>query len=251
MIENQIKEFAQIIQKSRKIVFFGGAGVSTASGIPDFRSADGLFMQETNYQYSAEEIISHSFYKQHPQIFFEYYFEHLVYPEIQPNLAHFFLKELENKGKEVTVVTQNIDGLHQKAGSSRVLELHGSVLNNFCTQCGSYYALDQLEKDAQGIPRCPKDQAIIKPDVVLYEESLNEETINQSIQAISQADLMIIAGTSLNVYPAASFIHYFRGNSQVIINQTPILISKPNALIFEDKIEAVFQLVKDYLANND
>ncbi|MCR8969140.1 NAD-dependent protein deacylase [Facklamia sp. 7083-14-GEN3] len=250
MIENQIKEFAQIIQESRKIVFFGGAGVSTASGIPDFRSADGLFMRENNYQYSAEEIISHSFYQQHPQIFFEYYFDHLVYPEIKPNLAHTFLKELEDQGKKVTVVTQNIDGLHQKAGSSRVLELHGSVLDNYCTQCGSYYALDELEKDAQGIPRCSKDQAIVKPDVVLYQEMLNEDIINQSIQVISQADLMIIAGTSLNVYPAASFVHYFRGDSQVVINKTPIITSDPNALIFQEKIENVFKAVKQFMENH-
>ncbi|MGX7109298.1 NAD-dependent protein deacylase [Facklamia miroungae] len=247
MAEDQIRHFAQMIQESQNIVFFGGAGVSTGSGIPDFRSAQGIFMQDSNYEFSAEEIISHPFYQSHPKIFFDFYFDKLVYPEIEPNLSHTFLKDLEDKGKNVTIVTQNIDGLHQKAGSSQVLELHGSVLDNYCSQCGTYYSLKDLERDAQGIPRCPKDQAIIKPDVVLYGEMLDEETIRQSIQAISHADLLIIAGTSLNVYPAASFIHYFKGNDQVVINQTPIISNHPNALVFQEKIEQVFQSVKDLL----
>lgn len=244
MDQTLIEKFAASLKNNHKIVFFGGAGVSTGSGIPDFRSADGLFVQDSGYKYSAEEIISHSFYQRYPEIFFEYYFDKLVYPEVQPNLAHTFLKDLEELGKDVSVVTQNIDGLHQKAGSSRVYELHGTVLDNYCTQCGKFYSWSDLEKDEKGIPRCSQDGAIVKPDVVLYQEQLNPMTIASAIGAIQASDLLIIAGTSLNVYPAASFIQYFKGQDLVVINKTPIQVQGPNAIVFEEGIEEVFTAVK-------
>ncbi|MBG9979665.1 NAD-dependent protein deacylase [Facklamia sp. DSM 111018] len=243
----KVQEFARAIQESHKIVFFGGAGVSTASGIPDFRSADGIFLQETGTQYSAEQMISRSFYEQFPSLFFDFYFDKLVYPEVEPSLSHSFLVDLERKGKDVSVVTQNIDGLHQKAGSQQVYELHGSVLNNYCSQCHAFYSLEELEKDPEGIPRCPVDGAIVKPDVVLYEEQLDQATIMMAIQAISQAEMMIIAGTSLNVYPAASFIQYFKGRYLVVINKTSLQVMYPNVLVFEHPIEEVFAEVADIL----
>lgn len=243
----KIQEFAQAIQASHKIVFFGGAGVSTASGIPDFRSADGLFVQETGTQYSAEQMISRSFYDRFPSLFFDFYFDKLVYPEVEPSLSHTFLVDLERMGKEVSVVTQNIDGLHQKAGSQQVYELHGSVLNNYCSHCHTFYSLEELEKDAEGVPRCPLDGAIVKPDVVLYEERLDQATIMMAVQAISQAEMMIIAGTSLNVYPAAGFIQYFKGQYLVVINKTSLQVMYPNVLVFECPIEEVFAKVADYL----
>lgn len=237
---SDIEKFQKIIDKSKKIVFFGGAGVSTESGIPDFRSAEGLFMQESDYQYAPEQIISHSFFKEHPEIFFKYYFENLVYEDAKPNSTHLYLAELETKGKDVSIVTQNIDGLHQKAGSTKVYELHGSVLKNYCLECGENYTLDELQKDEKGVPRCPKEGAIIRPDVTLYEEQLNKQVMNQALVAIRDADLLIVAGTSLSVYPAAGMIDWFDGDELVVINKTPVKIYQSNALFFQQSLADVF-----------
>lgn len=243
-MENKIRQFQSELNASDKIVFFGGAGVSTASGIPDFRSASGLFMQSTGKTYNAEEIISRSFFERNPQEFYDFYFDKLIYPDAKPNLAHLFLADLEKTGKDVTIITQNIDGLHQEAGSQNVLELHGSVLENYCLTCGRSYSLKQLVRDQKGIPRCPEDQGIVRPDIVLYEEGLNQTTIEATISAIEAADMLIVAGTSLVVYPAAGLINYFKGNYRVVINKTPIQTNLTNALIFEAALNDVFSQMR-------
>jgi len=238
-VDNQIEQLKEQIASSQNIVFFGGAGISTESGIPDFRSSKGIYMQETNTQVSAEEMISHTFYKEYPKAFFDFYFENLVYEDAEPNEAHDFLKNLEDQGKNVSIVTQNIDGLHQKAGSSRVHELHGSTLRNYCTECGRHYAIDELELDADGIPRCSLDGAIVRPDIVLYEEGLDQEVVEQAVEDIQKADMLIIAGTSLVVYPAAGLINYFNGDNLVAINKSSIRVPE-GTLTFEDSISNVF-----------
>lgn len=242
-MESKIEQFKNQIEQSQKIAFFGGAGVSTESGIPDFRSAEGLYMKDTGRLISAEEMVSHTFYKRYPKEFFAYYFENLVYEDAEPNLAHIFLKELEDQGKEVHIITQNIDGLHQKAGSSNVYELHGSVLRNYCTKCGAVYNLAELQLDEAGLPRCPNDQAIVRPDVVLYEETLDQRVVDEAISHIQTADMLIIAGTSLIVYPAAGLIHYFSGDYLVAINKTPIRVPE-DTLVFEDSISSVFKQLR-------
>ncbi len=216
---NEIKTLREWIRESRRIVFFGGAGVSTESGIPDFRSVDGLYNQQ--FEYPPERIISHSFYLNQPEYFFRFYREKMLPLGFVPNVTHLKLAQWEREGKEVTVVTQNIDGLHQKAGSKQVYELHGSVLRNYCVCCGKFYDANFV-KNHPSVPRCDCG-GIIKPDVVLYEESLDAETIENSMEAISRADLLIVAGTSLTVYPAAGLIHYYRGHRMVLINwdETP------------------------------
>lgn len=241
--EEQLNELKELINESKRIVFFSGAGVSTNSGIPDFRSATGLFVKEQGYQYSPEQIVSHSFYQQFPKKFFQFYFEKLVYRDAKPNLTHHFAKWLEEIGKEVTVVTQNIDGLHQAAGSTQVIELHGSVWRNYCTQCGQYYDLNQLTFDGEGIPRCEKDGAIVKPDVVLYEEGLNSNDLHDAIEAISHADLMIIAGTSLIVYPAAGLVNYFKGKKMVVVNKTAVPLYQNNVLTLQAEMNSVFEKI--------
>lgn len=241
---DKIKDLKRKIEKSEHIVFFGGAGVSTESGIPDFRSADGLYSQSYKQKIPAEMIISHSFYKEHPAEFFDYYFKHLVFKNAQPNLAHTFIADLEKSGKQVSVVTQNIDGLHQMAGSSQVYELHGNVHDNYCEKCGKYYHLDELVLDKEGIPRCQEDDGIVRPQVVLYEEQLSQETLIGAIEAINQADLMIVAGTSLVVYPAAGLIRYFYGDDLVVINKSKLAISEDEAMIFEDSISHVFSQIQ-------
>ena len=238
---NKIETLKNMIYESDRIVFFGGAGVSTASGIPDFRSADGLFMQDSGYQVSAEEIISHSFFEKYPQIFFDYYFDHLVYPDAKPNACHRYLADLEAKGKEVAIVTKNIDGLHQEAGCQKVYELHGNVWDNYCIKCKRHYRTEDLEKDEQGIPRCSFDQAIVRPNVVLYEEALDQKEILGAVRAIEQADLMIVAGTSLRVYPAAGLIDYFNGSYLAVINKTKIQVDRKDTLVFEDSLTKVFK----------
>lgn len=237
-MNQKIQQFKEELDKSQKIVFFGGAGVSTDSGIPDFRSAEGLFMQETGTEVTPEEMISHTFYKRYPKAFFNYYFENLVFDEAQPNVAHSFLKELEDNGKDVSIVTQNIDGLHQKAGSTKIYELHGTTIRNYCTECHTYYENSELTLDEDGIPRCEKDDAIVRPDIVLYEEGLDQEVVQKAVQALTEADMLIIAGTSLVVYPAAGLIDYFNGDSLVVVNKTPIRVPE-NALVFEDAISTV------------
>lgn len=243
-MENKIRQFQSDINDSDKIVFFGGAGVSTASGIPDFRSASGLFMQATGETYSAEEIISRSFFERNPEEFYDFYFEKLIYPDAKPNLAHSFLADLEKTGRDVTIITQNIDGLHQQAGSQNVLELHGSVLENYCLTCGRNYSLNQLVRDEKGIPRCQEDQGIVRPDIVLYQEGLNQATIEATISAIEEADMLIVAGTSLIVYPAAGLINYFKGSYCVVINKTPVQTNLANALIFETTLNDVFSQMR-------
>ena len=210
--------------KPGRMVFFGGAGVSTESGIPDFRSPDGLYAQKYG-DVPPEQMISRSYFDVHPEQFFEFYFDRMIAREAQPNRAHLKLAELEADGTLSAVITQNIDGLHQKAGSKAVYELHGSVLRNYCMGCGRFYDLDAEiefhEQAPDGIPRCPECGSISKPDVVLYEEGLDGHVIEQSINAIQRADLLVIAGTSLAVYPAAGLIDYFRGDQLAIINLAP------------------------------
>ncbi len=216
MYETEIEKLQEIIDDSTNIVFFGGAGVSTESNIPDFRSADGLYHQK--YKYSPEQIVSHSFFVQNTEEFYEFYKEKMMFLDAGPNAAHLKLAELEKAGKLTAVITQNIDGLHQAAGSQNVCELHGSIHRNYCERCGKFYDAAYV-KNSQGIPRC-ECGGTIKPDVVLYEESLDSQVIQKSIHAISQADTLIIGGTSLIVYPAAGFIDYFHGKHLVVINKS-------------------------------
>ena len=204
------------ITESSNIVFFGGAGVSTESGIPDFRSVDGLYHQK--FDYPPETILSHHFFYAHTDYFYRFYREKLLAPDVEPNAAHKTLARWEREGKLRAVVTQNIDGLHQKAGSREVLELHGSVLRNYCEKCGAFYGLDTI-LHSTGVPRCPACGGDIKPDVVLYEESLDQDVLAKAVHYIRQADLMIIGGTSLVVYPAAGLVQYFRGRHLVVVNK--------------------------------
>lgn len=216
MYEEEKRRLKEIIDDSERIVFFGGAGVSTESNIPDFRSADGLYQQK--YKYSPEQIVSHSFFMQNTEAFYEFYKSKMMFLDAKPNQAHRKLAELERDGKLIAVVTQNIDGLHQAAGSKNVLELHGSIHRNYCQRCGKFYDAAYV-KHSEGIPHC-ECGGVIKPDVVLYEEGLDPDVIRNSVQAISQADTLIIGGTSLIVYPAAGFIDYFRGKHLVVINKS-------------------------------
>ncbi len=216
MYEKEIEKLQQIVDDSNRIVFFGGAGVSTESGIPDFRSADGLYHQE--YKYSPEQIISHSFFLRYPEVFYEFYKEKMMCLTAKPNSAHIKLAEMERAGKLIAVVTQNIDGLHEEAGSKKVYELHGSIHRNYCMKCGRFYDADFV-KNAEGVPYC-ECGGMIKPDVVLYEEGLDQNVIERALMAISSADTLIIGGTSLVVYPAAGFVDYFHGKHLVVINKS-------------------------------
>ena len=215
-MENGIAKLQELVDQYDNIVFFGGAGVSTESGIPDFRSQDGLYNQ--TYDYPPETILSHSFYMRKPEEFYRFYRNKMLFPNAEPNRAHKALAKLEEMGKLKAVVTQNIDGLHQKAGSREVLELHGSVLRNYCTRCGKFYGLDAI-LNSTGVPKCTCG-GTIKPDVVLYEEGLDQETIEKSVKYIANADVLIIGGTSLTVYPAAGLIDYYRGHKLVLINKS-------------------------------
>ena len=214
----QIEKLRKIVEESNYIVFFGGAGVSTESGIPDFRSTDGLYSMK--YKYPPETMVSHSFYRYHTDEFFEFYKEKLMALWAKPNKAHLKLAELEAAGKVKAVITQNVDGLHQMAGSKEVLELHGSVHRNYCERCHAFYD-GPFVKESEGTPRCTECGGIVKPDVVLYEEGLDSETLQRSIYHISHADTLIIGGTSLVVYPAAGLIDYFRGKNLIVINKSP------------------------------
>lgn len=216
MYEKEIEELQKIIDDSSRIVFFGGAGASTESGIPDFRSADGLYHQE--YKYSPEQIISHSFFLRYPEAFYEFYKDKMMYLDAKPNPAHLKLAELETAGRLLAVVTQNIDGLHQMAGSKKVYELHGSIHRNYCMKCGKFYDADFI-KNSDGVPHC-ECGGIVKPDVVLYEEGLDQNVTQRAVMAISMADTLIIGGTSLVVYPAAGFVDYFHGKHLVVINKS-------------------------------
>ena len=216
MYGKEIEQLQHMIDKSSRIVFFGGAGVSTESGIPDFRSEDGIYHQK--YKYSPEQVVSHTFFMRYPEAFYEFYKEKMMALDAKPNPAHMKLAELEKAGKLTAVVTQNIDGLHQAAGSRNVYELHGSIHRNYCMKCGKFYDAEYV-KNYDGVPRC-ECGGMIKPDVVLYEESLDQNTIQEAVRAISQADMLIIGGTSLVVYPAAGFIDYFRGKYLAVINKS-------------------------------
>lgn len=227
----------EIIDDSERIVFFGGAGVSTESGIPDFRSQDGLYNQK--YKYPPETIISRSFYDRNYDEFFRFYRDKMIFPDAKPNAAHLKLAELERAGKLKAVITQNIDGLHQAAGSKNVIELHGSIHRNRCLKCGEPYPLDYII-NYSGTPCCEKCGGRIKPDVVLYEESLNPDDIENAVNAIANADTLIIGGTSLVVYPAAGFVNYFNGKHMVVINKSPTNADKNAELVIGDSIGKVF-----------
>lgn len=236
-----IEKFVDMVKNSDNIVFFGGAGVSTESGIPDFRSTDGLYNQ--HYQYPPETILSHSFFMDNTEEFYRFYRDKMLALDAQPNMAHIKLAELEKAGKLKAIVTQNIDGLHQAAGSKTVYELHGSTLRNYCVKCGTFYDVDFIA-NSTGVPRCPKCGGIVKPDVVLYEEGLDEEVLSGAVSAIRKADTLIIGGTSLVVYPAAGLIRYFRGRHLVVINMQPtgadaqadLCIAKPIGQVLSEDV---------------
>ena len=233
---DNLEKLKRWVLESQRIVFFGGAGVSTESGIPDFRSVDGLYSQK--FDYPPETIISHSFYERRPEYFFRFYREKMLPLGFEPNVTHQVLARWELEGKLSAVVTQNIDGLHQKAGSKVVYELHGSVLRNYCTRCGKFHSAEFV-KEASGIPRCGCG-GIVKPDVVLYEEGLDQNTIEKSVRAIARADLLIVAGTSLTVYPAAGLINYYRGDRLVLINRDETPYDRYADLVFHESLGEIF-----------
>jgi len=236
-MEEKIRELTQVLKGSDNIVFFGGAGVSTESGIPDFRSVDGLYHMK--YKYPPETIISHSFFVSQTEEFYRFYKDKMLILDALPNAAHKKLAEWEAMGKLKAVVTQNIDGLHQAAGSKAVFELHGSVHRNYCTKCGKFFGPEYI-KAAKGVPKCDSCGGLIKPDVVLYEEGLDNDTIAGAVNAISQADVLIIGGTSLVVYPAAGLIDYYRGHKLVLVNKTSTARDRVADLVINGRIGEVF-----------
>lgn len=238
-MDEKIKQLKEMIEGSNNIVFFGGAGVSTESGVPDFRSVDGLYNQE--YDYPPETILSHTFYKRNTEEFFRFYRNKMLFPDVKPNAAHKALAKLEKMGKLKAIVTQNIDGLHQAAGSRNVYELHGSVHRNYCSSCGKFYSFDDIYK-MKGVPKC-QCGGVIKPDVVLYEEGLNQNTIQLSVQAIANTDVLIIGGTSLAVYPAAGLVDYYRGNKLVLINKSKTQKDQRADLVINEPIGQVFSQI--------
>ncbi len=229
-----------LVKKSKRIVFFGGAGVSTESGIPDFRSKDGLYNQK--YDYPPEEILSHTFFMRKPEEFFKFYRDKLDSRKYEPNVTHYKLAELEKAGRLSAVVTQNIDGLHQRAGSKRVYELHGSVLRNYCMKCGKSHSAEEVFS-SDGVPKCSCG-GMIKPDVVLYEEPLDDKTVRNAVRAISDADLLIIGGTSLTVYPASSYITYFRGDKMVLVNKSSTSFDGMADLVINKGLGEVFSQIE-------
>lgn len=244
-LDEKIAEFQKIYDNSKNIVFFGGAGVSTESGIPDFRSQDGLYSQE--WKYPPETIISRSFFDANPVEFYRFYRKKLIIKNVEPNIAHFQLAKMEQKGKLKAVVTQNIDGLHQKAGSKNVFELHGSTLRNFCMNCGAKYDIDfiaESENAPDKLPHCTKCNGLVKPDVVLYEEGLDQNVINGAINAIRNADTLIIGGTSLVVYPAAGLIDYFNGDKIILINKSETSSDYKANLVIHESIGKVLDALK-------
>ena len=233
---DSIKRLKELVDSSDNIVFFGGAGVSTESGIPDFRSVDGLYHQK--YDYPPETILSHTFWEERPEEFYRFYRDKLIVKGAKPNAAHLRLAKLEREGKLKAIITQNIDGLHQKAGSQEVLELHGSVLRNHCTRCGKFYGVERIA-ESRGIPRCTCG-GIVKPDVVLYEEALDEKTLAGAISAIRQADVLIVGGTSLTVYPAAGLLGYYRGGRLALINRDETPYDDMAGLVLHASLGDVF-----------
>ena len=236
-MKDKMQQFKQMVNESNNIVFFGGAGVSTESGIPDFRSKDGLYNQK--YDYPPEEILSHTFFVNHTEAFYKFYKDKMNSLKYEPNITHMKLAELEEKGKLKAVVTQNIDGLHQKAGSKNVYELHGCVLRNYCMKCHKFYDAEYVFT-SKGIPKCTCG-GIIKPDVVLYEEGLDEETLENAIWVIQNADLMIVAGTSLTVQPASSLLNYYKGNKLVLINRDVTPYDNRANLVIHESLGKVFE----------
>jgi len=244
MLVNKLKD---IIDKSNNIVFFGGAGISTESGIPDFRSGNGLYNVVENRKYSPEEMLSHRFFNSNTKDFYDFYREKMIYPKAKPNAAHIALAKLEEMGKLRAVITQNIDGLHQAAGSKNVFELHGSVLRNYCISCNKFQDLDFIMK-SKDIPKCPHCGGVVKPDVVLYEEGLDVEIITGAVNAIAKAEVLIIGGTSLVVYPAASLIRYYKGDKLILINKSSTQYDNKANLIINDSIGKVMsEIIKWWL----
>ena len=241
-MDTKIKRLKNIIDNSKRIVIFSGAGLSTNSGIPDFRSANGIYNQKTKLNIRPEEIISHSFFVSNPKEFYEFYFDKMVYPKALPNIAHKYFHELEEMGKDVSIVTQNIDNLHQMAGSKVVYELHGSIIRNYCTKCHKFYSLNDI-MNKRPIPYCDCG-GIIKPDVVLYEEGLDDMVVEGALDKISYADTMIIVGTSLTVYPAAGFIRYFRGSNLILINKSETSYDSYATVAINDDICRVIEELK-------
>ncbi|MDD6484611.1 MAG: NAD-dependent protein deacylase [Clostridiales bacterium] len=234
---DKIQKLGEMIKNSEHIVFFGGAGVSTESGIPDFRSQDGLYNQK--YDYPPEEILSHSFFVRHTEEFYRFYRDKMLYLDAKPNPAHYALARLEKQGKLRAVITQNIDGLHRMAGSNTVLELHGSIYTNYCTECGKRYGIEAIT-ETEGVPRC-ECGGIIKPDVVLYEEPLDEYITSMAAAYAQSADMFIVGGTSLNVYPAAGFVYQYMGDKLVLINKSKTQIDDRAALVINENIGMVFE----------
>lgn len=243
MENSKINKFAELIRQSDNIVFFGGAGVSTESGMKDYRSEDGLYNTVKKYKVSPETILSHSFFETHPDVFYDFYYNYFLNTAAEPNRAHLALAELERQGKLKAVVTQNIDGLHQRAGSRNVIELHGTTLKHYCTACKAVMPNEQVKTLRGQIPRCEKCNHIVRPDVVLYEEPLNQSVIEEAIDAISLADMLIIGGTSLAVYPAANFIRYFNGENIVLINRDETQYDSKASLVFKESIGEVLESV--------
>lgn len=241
-MNQELQELVSILRESENIVFFGGAGVSTESNIPDFRSANGLWNEKLKINFTPEQLVSHTFFVKYPEDFFAFYKDKLIYPDAKPNAAHIALAELEKMGKVKAVVTQNIDGLHQAAGSKVVYELHGSVLRNYCMDCHAFYD-EKFILQSKGIPTCPLCGGRVKPDVVLYEEGLDNEIIRGAIQAIANADTLIIGGTSLVVYPAAGLIDYFNGKNLVLINKSETAADRRADLVIHEAIGEVFSQV--------
>lgn len=238
-MDENILKLKKLVSESSNIVFFGGAGVSTESGIPDFRSEQGIYNTVKNFGYPPEQILLHSFFMKNPEKFYDFYRSAMIYENAKPNLAHLGLAKLEKQGKLKAIVTQNIDGLHQLAGSKTVYELHGSIHRNYCMKCGKFYPLSTIT-ESKGVPQCKECGGTIKPDVVLYEEGLDEEIINNSIKAIKKADMLIVGGTSLNVYPAASFVNYYDGNKLILINKSKTPYDRYADLLIHDSIGKVF-----------
>ncbi|MEF3304979.1 NAD-dependent protein deacylase [Paenibacillus sp. GYB003] len=239
-----VSQLRRLVSESERIVFFGGAGTSTESGIPDFRSQSGLFKTVRGTEHSPEEMLSHRFFMEHPEEFYRFYREKMIYPDAKPNAGHLALAELERTGKLKAVVTQNIDGLHQKAGSRNVLELHGSVHRNHCMACGAFYALDDWFGSPETVPRCAECGGIVKPDVVLYGEKLDDRVFRAAEEAIADADMLIVAGTSLSVYPANGLIRYYKGDRLVLMNKTAtrfddsadVLVREPFSLVMRELV---------------
>ena len=240
----EVERLAEIIRDSRRIVFFGGAGMSTESGIPDFRSSEGLYSKTLHKHFSPEEMVSHSFFAQHTEEFYDFYRKHLLYPQARPNAGHEALAELERQGRLRAIVTQNIDGLHQQAGSKKVIELHGSVKRNYCMDCHGSYDMEYIMNN-KPVPRCHRCGGLVKPDVMLYEEPLDNSLLEHAVEEISQADTLIIGGTSLVVYPAAGMVKYFRGNKLVLINKSETKADEWADLVIHDSIGKVLKAALD------